>query len=438
MFDAPLYKAINDYCNSGASRFHTPSHKGDAYFLEQINELLKFDVTELPSTGSPLDGVGATFAAEEKAAKAFGVKGTIFSAGGCSLCVQSMLRLTSKSNRKIICDRNIHRSALNAIIMLDLDPVWLYPDICGFNLRNSKRIIAENNDASAAYITSPDYYGRIKDIEGVCKSANLYNIPVVVDNAHGAHLFAFEGMHPIERGAAMTSDSAHKTMPVLTGGAYLNINDNAFLPEARSAMSLFASTSPSFLIMLSLDLNRSWFEAEGKRAYSELKEKVDLIERSAKNKGLVIPKGERDPVRITLSGKEIGYRGFELADHLRAFGIEPEMFDDERVVLIPSPFNSNRDFIKLDNAINALKERTPLANYRENIEYPKRAMKPRDAYFAKRVSLDVNNSLGKISAETFSPCPPGIPLVIPGEIIDQYTVEILLRNGKEKIDAVNA
>lgn len=170
--------------------------------------------------------------------------------------------------------RTVHRSAVHAMALLGITPIWVWPrqdagpGLAGrIQADDVAKALQKHPDAKAVYLTTPDYYGVMSDLNAICAAAQQYNVPVIVDNAHGAHLFFLDRkLHPLSQGAAMCADSAHKTLPVLTGGAYFQIGSGRYLPQVRAAMALFGSTSPSFPILLSLDLCRAWLEEEGKAA----------------------------------------------------------------------------------------------------------------------------------------------------------------------------
>lgn len=167
----------------------------------------------------------------------------------------------------------------------------------------------------------------------------------MVDNAHGSHLFLTpENLHPIHLGADMTACSAHKTLPVLTGGAFLNIASDIYAANAKDAMALFGSTSPSYPIMASLDLCMQWAETKGKEAYLQLQKRVVKMKEMAAAKGIAIPLGETDPVRITLQTASLGITGEEAAEIFRDHFVEPEYADNANLVLITTPFLPNKTF----------------------------------------------------------------------------------------------
>jgi arginine decarboxylase len=447
--NAPLYEALKKYKSQNLSHFHTPGHKAtnSSPFYDVFGDALAFDVTELPQTDSLYDAESVIFQAESAAASHFGVKHTLFSAGGATLCIQAMMRLTQKRGNKLICARNVHRTAINAMALLGINPIWVYPTqfenstLPGYiSVQDIEEKLATNSDVSAVFITSPDYYGVISDIKGISNACNKYDVPLLVDNAHGSHLFYCEGgaLHPIKLGASMTCDSAHKTLPVLTGGAFLQINSEKFsYRAAKDAMSLFGSTSPSYLIMLSLDIARAWLEQNGNTAYNELCNKVANLKQLCIKTGFKFPsQAVFDPARLTLDFNSIGYSGEQAEAMLFEFGITSEMHDNCYVVILPSPFNKKVDFERLENFIKSIKIKQPIKNERAIFSNQQSVMTIKEAVFAPNEIVSIDKSVSRIAAECRIPCPPGVPLIMPGELINNETTYNLKNYGVFNIKVV--
>lgn len=440
----PLKDALEQYRQENKAWFHTPSHKGRAPMLSLPQEALQFDVTELPQTGSLFDGTGPFAEAEHLAAHFFGTEGTFFSAGGCTLCIQAMLQLTAGKSGKVVCGRLLHRSAVHTMALLGLEPVWIWNRVdAGGGLpgrispEDVREALRKEPDACAVYITSPDYYGVLSDIAGISRAAEEFGVPVIVDNAHGSHLwFVGEHLHPLEQGAAMSADSAHKTFPVLTGGAWLQVGRREYIPYVKNAMSLFGSTSPSYLTMLSLDECRAWLEQEGRQAYGSLAERAAEMKASFVDMGYGIPLGICDPIRLTLRTADRGISGTQAADFLRRNGIELEYADEEWIVLIPSPMNEEKDFVRLQKALAKMPQGFSKVRQEQISCIPKQEMPLRTAVLSASEMVPVEKSCGRVSAETACPCPPGVPVVMPGEKIDRSMVQFLLNYGISEIKVV--
>lgn len=432
-----LYKALLDYKSLGRSSFHTPGHKNN--FYSKI-ELLSLDYTELPMTDSLYEANGAIKASEEKVSKLYGSKASFFSSGGNTLCMQAMIRLCAGRGEKILCDRLVHRSAVSAMALLGIEPIWVKRNFKNgiawdIDIKDLESKLAENKDAKAFYLTSPNYFGVMQDISLISKVCSRFGIPVIVDNAHGAHL-KFLGLHPLDFGAAMTADSAHKTLPVLTAGAWLHVNEEKFKNKAKSAMALFGSTSPSYPIMASLDIARCWLEKNGEKQYKALTEKVSDLKKLSNVKDMFL--NGIDPARITINASALGFSGYELRDELYKYKIEPEMCGKYHVVLIPTPFNSEEDWRRLENFVKEIKPKDKKIILPEAFEMniPKRVCSLTYGVMSDFEIVPLNACLGKVAAEIVCPCPPGVPVVMPGEEIGAFEKESLFEYGITEINVV--
>ncbi|WOC32312.1 MULTISPECIES: aminotransferase class I/II-fold pyridoxal phosphate-dependent enzyme [Caproicibacterium] len=425
MEQTPLYTALRRHQALHRAPFHTPGHKCLPDALPQ--DLLALDYTELPDTDSLFEADGAILQAEQAAAALFGAKRTLFSAGGCSLCIQTMLRLACPQGGRVLCARNVHRSAVNAMALLGLEPIWVMPNAVQNGINNTESI-------NACYVTSPDYYGRLQDIPVLARLCKKRGIPLLVDNAHGTHLaFTEPDLHPLYQGASMTADSAHKTLNVLTGGAWLQIGEERYVQGAKAAMSLFASTSPSYPIMASLDLARAWL-AEHPHAFVEVQAQVRTLAALAKSRG--IANVSADPARLSLRTADIGLTGAAAAEIFRKNGVEPEMADGGFVVFLCTPWNTQEDYQKLSAAILALPVGAPLPPRAELPPLPPVRMPLRQAVFAPSETVPLRQAVGRIAAQAACPCPPGVPVVMPGEEVTPQAARFLSGYGFFSFDVL--
>lgn len=417
---APLYEALLRHKSLNRSSFHTPGHKNNLQALPP--DLYSLDFTELPDTDSLFDAAGPIRQAEQLASQFFGTARTCLSAGGCTLCIQAMLRLAAPQGGEVLCSRVIHRGAVNAMALLGLEPVWAMPEDVLSNLQ-------EHTDVKAVYITSPNYYGQLMDVPALSTACRRKNLPLLVDCAHGAQLmFTEPKLHPLSLGAAMTADSAHKTLGVLTGGAWLNIGDTRYAEGAKQAMALFGSTSPSYPIMASLDYAREWLQAHP-GAFLPLQQRVSEIRALAQSRGIALPAGLCDPTRITLKTASIGVTGTRAAEIFRRIGVEPEYADEAYLVLIATPFNTPEDFRRVEEAVKTLPASCPLPEHPPLPPLPPVAAGLREAIFAPAKAVALKDAVGRIAAEAACPCPPGVPAVMPGERVTPEAAEFLRGYG---------
>lgn len=437
----PLFDGIRKYADKGISSFHTPGHSASAPFIDKILKA-ELDLTELSETASLYDGNDIIEQSEKLMAELFGSSKTLYSGGGCTLCIQTMLRLCAKDGGKIIAGRTIHKSAVNAMALLGLEPVWIYPEKNageGFNGRitaqSVEKALEENGNVCAVYITTPDYFGVVSDVEGIAKVAKKYSVPLLVDNAHGSHLIFFD-MHPIQRGADMSACSLHKTLPVLTGGAALNIGNSKYADFAKQAMADFGSTSPSFLTLASLDLCAEWMKNEGRAEFERLSLVNEVMTNMALKRGVLTAEGECDPTRLCINTAPLGMNGDMAYRYFRERMVEPEMHDGSKTVFILTPFNTDEDLERLYNAIDDLEQVGEPLKEDCRLFKPTVAIPLRQAFMAEKLLLPVDKAVGRIAGQSVCSCPPGIPPVMAGEIIDKDTALLLKDYGFEYLNVV--
>lgn len=428
----PVYDFLEQYKKSGTVRAHMPGHKGKGIECG-FEAAFPYDITEIKGADVLFEADGIIAESEKNASELFGTKATFYSAGGSTLCIQAMLAAACRKGRAFICARNSHRAAMNASVLLDLEPCWFYPEyedgsvvsgnITARAVEAAIEKFAEKNPA-CVYITSPDYLGRLAPVKEIADVCHKHGLPLLVDNAHGAYLaFLEENLHPVALGADMCCDSAHKTLPVLTGGAYLHVGNERFIPEIKRSMALFASTSPSYLIMASLDLCNRYL-AEDFRG--DLAETVEKIRKFREKYAHICAAQDIELMKITFYPILSGLTGYQLAEQLRAGGIEPEYANETHVVLMLSTSSADEDFARLDEVCERLMCPRILIRPPEfEMTEPKRAMLPREAFFAEKEAVATDDALGRIAAESVTVCPPCVPVVAAGEIIDENAVKIL-------------
>ncbi|MCR5706917.1 MAG: aminotransferase class V-fold PLP-dependent enzyme [Ruminococcus sp.] len=433
--DTPIYDFLKGYAASGTVRCHMPGHKGRLPALGS-----ELDITEISGADSLFEASGIIRESERGMSSLYGTADTFYSAGGSTLCIQAMLAAMKQEGRTVVAARNVHRAFLNAAALLGLDVKWVMPDYTDgilsgtLSLGDIERALADTPNA-CVYLTSPDYTGRMADIRAVSAICRRYGAPLLADNAHGAHLrFMPTDCHPITLGADMCCDSAHKTLPALTGAAMLHTSSEHYAGVLRQCMSLFASTSPSYPIMASLDLCRR-YAAEQIRADISLNlAEIDRFRRTFAER---LSFADGDPFHITLRAAESGYDGCELAKLLREGGAECEYADSGIVILLMSPMNTREDYARLTEALeNALHAAKRLAPHSDGIvlPLPRRAMSIREAVFSPSEEIPVAEAEGRICAAVKVPCPPAVPIAASGEVIDRECIKIYKRYG---ITAVN-
>ena len=389
------------------------------------------------------DGIIA--ASERNATELFGTGGTFFSTEGSSQCIRAMLYLAINCRKSagrpyVIAGRNAHKAFLYAAALLDFDVVWLWPEemhsLCSCHIspeQLEEELRAHENPPAAVYLTSPDYLGGQLAIGALSEVCHRYHTVLAVDNAHGAYLhFLEKKCHPMDVGADICCDSAHKTLPVLTGGAYLQISKNApefFLQNAKQALALFGSTSPSYLILASLDLCNVYLADDYRKKLAVAIENIVNVRQTLENAGWEVEK--TDPLKLTVRAPK-GRTGQELAEQLRHNGVECEYADGEYIVLMATPENTKKDYDRLVQAFGTNR----LENEKRKILHPvqcEQKCSVRVAFFAPHEQIPVQEAAGRICGAPTVGCPPAIPIVVSGELIDENAVAILTHYGIEKI-----
>ena len=437
----PIVSFLKSYQEKSPVRMHMPGHKGAG-----ILGFEGMDLTEIYGADELFAAEGIIKESEQNASSLFGCP-TYYSTQGSTLCIQTMCTILcqdakSKGKKpKILAGRNAHRSFIHAAALLDFDIAWLYGNSdylsCTISTETLEKEILENNP-TAVYLTNPDYLGNLLDIKSLASICKKHDVLFAIDNAHGAYLrFLKDSLHPIDLGADLCCDSAHKTLPVLTGGAYLHLSDSlnqVWKNDVKHFMEYFSSTSPSYLIMASLDATNEVLDTTFKKSLSECIQRVDGLKNALIQHGYTILSGE--PMKITISTKEFGYTGNEIANLLMECDIYPEFYDSDYIVLMPSPYNTKNDLKRLETCLCGIERKPILINKPPKLEQAKKAMNVRQALFAPSMTLDVSKSLGQVCSSVTVSCPPAILPVIPGEVISESSIEVMKYYGIETVRVV--
>jgi len=414
-----------------------PGHKGKSP-EKALKALYQYDITEIQGADSLFESDGIIAESEKNASKLFGTEYTAYSASGSTLCIQAMLTIMKWEKRKAFAVRNVHRSFLNACALLDMDVEWIYPDysegiISGeLNTDKIEDALKKYRKPSFVYLTSPDYTGRMYDIKKISETCRRYDSRLVVDNAHGALLaFMPENRHPIHLGADLCCDSAHKMLPAMTGASYIHTSRREYAEKIKKAMLLYASTSPSYPVMMSLDLCNKYISEKIKEDISRnLKYISGIKERFSGYVNFT----DGEPFHITVKG----FNGKSFADCMRLKNVECEYSDFEYTVILMSPINTEKDYEILSEAVRYASENAEHMRNTEKIIFPQpeRKMSIRDAVFAESENIPIEKASGRICAETNVPCPPAIPISVSGEVITDNIINIYKRYGIFNINVV--
>lgn len=437
----PVVSFLKSYQEKSPVRMHMPGHKGAG-----ILGFEGMDLTEIYGADELFAAEGIIKESEQNASNLFGCP-TYYSTQGSTLCIQTMCTILcqdakSKGKKpKILAGRNAHRSFIHAAALLDFEIEWLYGNSdylsCKIHAEDLEKAIIESLP-TAVYLTNPDYLGNLLDIKSLASVCKKHNVLLAIDNAHGAYLrFLKDSLYPIDLGADLCCDSAHKTLPVLTGGAYLHLSDSlnqVWKNDVKHFMEYFSSTSPSYLIMASLDAANEVLDTTFKKSLFECIQRVDGLKNTLVQHGYTILSGE--PMKITISTKEFGYTGNEIANLLMECDIYPEFYDSDYIVLMPSPYNTKDDLKRLETCLCGIEGKPILVNKPPKLEQSKKAMNVRQALFSSSITLDVSKSLGQVCSSVTVSCPPAILPVIPGEVISESSIEVMKYYGIETIRVV--
>ena len=462
MSATPIADFVRGYAASDTSRLHMPGHKGRGPLgCEGL------DLTEIAGADELYEAEGIIARSEANTARLFGTAGTWYGTEGSSQCIRAMVFLALQaapngSQRPVLlAARNAHKALLYAAALLDIDVEWLWPpagpdaSLCACPVDPAalaaalERMEQAGRRPFAVYLTSPDYLGGVQDVAALAPLCHARGVPLLVDNAHGAYLRFLPGgsRHPIDLGADLCCDSAHKTLPVLTGGAYLHAGYGMLRPDpaaVRGAMCLFGSTSPSYLILQSLDLCAGALAGDWPARLAGCVARLDGLKQDLSGlcPGLVRPS---EPLKLVLDGAAVGRSGGALADLFRAHRVECEYADTRYLVLMFAPGNLPRDFDRVRAAAaravscpgtdSAPGDLSP-AVWPALARQARPACSIRQAVFARQERIPARDAAGRVCALPTVACPPAIPIAVSGEEIGPAAVELFRYYGIETVSVI--
>lgn len=455
---APLFEALKKYSQRNMAPYHTPGHKQgggiDKSFLNLVGkEIFKLDLTELDELDNLHDAQGVIKEAQKLAAELYGADESFFLINGSTVGNHAMIMSVCNYGEKIIVPRNIHKSVIGGIILSGAIPIYM-PAIWnnklgitdGFELEILEKTIIENQDAKGVLLVNPSYYGTCLDLKKTIELIHKYNIPVLVDEAHGAH-FKFHKELPLsalESGADMVVQSTHKMLASMTQSSMLHIKTERInSSKVKSILKLLQSSSPSYVLMASLDIARKQMATKGEKLLGKTIELCNYAQQKlSKIKGIKIISKENcqefgiydiDPTKIIIDFSELGISGFKAIDILcDDYNIQSEMATFYNVLELVTIGNKKADLDKLIKAVENIANRKDIKkDFKSNMklpiipEIPNLVISPREAFFSDTEIINLDKSINRVSAEVIAPYPPGIPILIAGEKITSEIINYI-------------
>lgn len=444
--------------------FHMPGHK-NGFLYDRIpyknfkSLALNLDTTEIPGTDNLHHPQGIIKNAQSRARELFGSEETYFLVNGSTAGIYSMLMAVTNPGDKVLVNRNCHQSVIHGLLLGDCVPIYVYPHMnieqgiaLGLSPEEIERCILEHPEVKAVLITYPTYHGIASDLEKIAEIVHRYNKILLVDEAHGAHFFLSDKLPKtaLECGADLVVQSTHKTLPALTQSAMLHVQGNRVDREKlRFMLRLHQSSSPSYILLASLDLAVMICQTQGRELMEALLDHIDWFKSQIKeiNGITLLDQGlfnkdhvkAMDPTKLWISLRQLNRSGHCMEQMLREkYSIQMELSNMYGMLAIATMGNQKQDFEKLVRALEEISQRLGKEKIKDfppyPVQMPQQALGLRDALYRRKKTRPFKDSNGKISGTTIVPYPPGIPMVVPGERINEEMItyiQYLHGNGME-------
>lgn len=461
--NTPIFDAVKRYYQDRIVPFHVPGHKGGKGLSEFKafvgDNLLGIDLTCMPGLDNICNPQGVIAEAEELAAKLYSADHAFFLVNGTTSGIQAMIITVCQPGDKIILPRNAHKSAVGGLIMSGARPIYIVPEInhefgisMGVTPEKVNSALNQHPDAKAVFIINPNYYGTTSNLSEIVKTAHTFGIPVLVDEAHGAHLH-FHSHLPVsamEAGADLAASSTHKLAGSLTQSSLLLLKKGLISPQkVKAVLNLTQTTSPSYILLSSLDVARKQLAVRGKELLEKVLELANWTRSELNNvrgckllgEGLIGLPGcsDFDPTKITLNVQGLGLSGYEMEHILRSqYRIQAELSDLYNILLLITIGDDWENVAFLVESIKNIINRYPLKNIIKLCpplpKIPQMIVTPREAFYSPAKIIDLNDAAGEISAEAIMAYPPGIPLLCHGEKISQDVIDYINVLRRENAD----
>ncbi|KZE46625.1 ornithine decarboxylase [Brevibacillus parabrevis] len=464
---APLYEQLERHAKHRPHPFHVPGHKMghsfDSHAKHRFQSVLELDLTEISGTDDLHQPQGVIAEAQSLAAEAFGAEETKFLIGGSTVGNLALIMTVCRPGDKILVQRNCHKSVYHGIIMARAEPIFLVPAVdlatgvaAGVRREDVERALQTHPDAKAVFLTNPTYYGMGIDLAKMAATVHRHDIPLLIDEAHGAH-FGFHPAFPrsaMQSGADAAVQSTHKMASAMTMSSMLHLQGERIDRERLSRhLAMLQSSSPSYILMASLDLARRHLTLEACEEWERLLPLLDKFrERTGKLEWLEWPQLSAnrvyttfDPLKLFLHLRTGQTSGFALQELMETHGIFPELADDSHVLLAASAGTTHKDLEALARMLESLSpqgeaeaERILLHGVVSSHYLRKQAVPMHEVVDRPRETIPLEQATGRIVAEMVIPYPPGIPVLVPGERVDEEGLEMLaeLRRGRTRFHGV--
>lgn len=451
----PVFDGLKSLMEENSVSFHMPGHKGKNTLIEWGKYIPYIDTTETEGVDNLLEPRGIIKESQELAAEVFGAKSTLYGVNGSTGSIYIALSTITKPGDKVLIQRNCHKAVYNAMILNRLNPIYMYPNynekhnvLTGLYPEEIEEILQEHQDIKAVVMTYPNYYGVCSDLEKIAQIVHKYNKILMVDEAHGPHMSFSDKlpMSALKAGADIVIHSTHKTLPSFTQTSMIHVGtDRIDLNKLRDRFSLYTTTSPSYLFTISNEIATAYMDGEGRERLDWSVDKVnEVIERLQKIDRVFVFTGDdfdetiksKDNTKILF--KIDGIRGSQVKKILRTeHNIRLEMSDYYYGLILTSLMNEEEDYEKLITAIEEIARTAPYEEINSvsiKMPTPNIVMNIAAAYYGKKELVDLEAAIGRVSAASVIPYPPGIPLIVPGEMITRELYDhiiMTMENGLE-------
>lgn len=445
-----IYDKLEEIKDEELISFHVPGHKLGRIFdklgyKDKLEKIYTIDTTEIEGTDNLHNAKEVIKQSQDRASKIFNSNKSIYLVNGSTCGIQAAIMSTCPPKSKLITNRDCHQSVINACILGDVTPSYIKSEICketnilkGISVSKAKETIDKNLDAKAIILTYPTYYGRTYDLEEIINYAHSKEMIVIVDEAHGAHLELSQELpkSAINLGADIIIQSTHKTLPAFTQSSMIHVNsDRVDYNRLLSILRIIESSSPSYLLLSSLELAIDIYDKHGKKLMKELLNRIEVFRSKFESNQKIKIINEMDKTKIFISLKDYGITGYDLDEILRdKYKIQVELSNFYGVLLICTIGNNNDDFTSLETALEDIILKYGTNKTVDVVDYPTdipiKVLDPREAFYKNKKTVKIENSIGKISGEYIIPYPPGVSLISPGEIITQEIITYILTCSK--------